>query len=160
MNLLTAFVALLSLIGSVGPTPIPSNELVDRLLVDASGPSSSTDWISLAPDLSFLRINNDAKFDVTTDQILTRNLKSSDSNSDNCAFLDSNEEYPEYAVAWRMLGLSMDCDYAGNRRRRLEGGDDQGCTRVLLYAVVGCNKEFVFSNRVSFLDSTRQLKHI
>lgn len=58
-------------------------------------------------------------------------------------FTDANgDEYDPYSLAWRYLGMYIDCDFEESEletddlQRRLESGDD-ACYRKILWAAVG-----------------------
>jgi hypothetical protein len=115
--------------------------LIGRILKD-SNDQSAGQWSSLTPNLDFARILGDSKYDKVTEQIL-RTLSSSTepvASSSSCSFLPSTDYYPEYAVAWRYLGISVDCNYQGNGHRSLENNNGNSCARVLLYAVVSSER--------------------
>lgn len=78
----------------------------------------------------------------------TRDLGGSDDNQGSYLVDKNGELYEPYSLAWRYLGMYMDCDptqqqYADEAdqefegRRGLEGdGDENDCSRKLLWAAV------------------------
>ena len=112
--------------------------LIGRVLKDSNDKAAGL-WSSLTPNLDFARILGDSKYDKVTEQILDRTLSSTTpvASSSSCSFLPNSENdyYPEYAIAWRYLGISVDCNYQGNGHRSLQNNGNM-CARVLLYAVV------------------------
>ena len=51
----------------------------------------------------------------------------------------TGEEYEPYSMAWRYLGVYLDCDRddeAEEQRRRLSGDNDAPCLRKVLWAAV------------------------
>ena len=123
--------------------------LIDRVLRDSNDKAAGL-WSSLTPNLDFSRILGDSKYDKVTDQILDRALSATTpvASSSSCSFLPNsqNDYYPEYAIAWRYLGISVDCNYKGNNKRTLQNTGNNMCPRVLLYAVVSfCSHSPYFS---------------
>jgi len=119
---------------------VVDESLVDRILKDSNDLTAGL-WSSLTPNLDFARILGDSKYDKVTEQILDRSLSTPTipvASSSSCSFLPSSENdyYPEYAITWRYLGISVDCNYQGNGHRELENNNGKMCSRVLLYAVV------------------------
>ena len=123
---------------------ISDETLISRLLKDSNDQAAGR-WSSLTPNLDFSRILGDSKYDKVTEQILDRTLATSTSatpSSSSCSFLPSskNDYYPEYAIAWRFLGISVDCNYQGNGHRELQNNYNGAmCSRVILYAVVSAD---------------------
>jgi hypothetical protein len=113
--------------------------LIDRVLRDSNDPSAGQ-WSSLTANLDFSRILTDKKYDKVADQVIDRTLSSTTpvASSSSCSFAPASENdyYPEYAIAWRYLGISVDCNYQGNGHRSLQNNNGNMCARVLLYAVV------------------------
>lgn len=56
--------------------------------------------------------------------------------------LDSNADYDEYQLAWRLLGFYVDCESNGN---------DQSCKRQVLYEVVSGHDSFYFFLSLTFI---------
>ena len=113
--------------------------VIDRVLRD-SNDAAAGKWSSLTENLGFSRILSDSKFDKVAEQVIDRTLSSTTpvASSSSCSFMPAsqNDYYPEYAIAWRYLGISVDCNYQGNGHRSLQNNNGNMCARVLLYAVV------------------------
>ena len=80
---------------------------------------------------------------LTKDHPLDRYLGSDDASSFYLVDKDGNE-YEPYSLAWRYLGMYVDCDMEDTddqeeedeQERRLEDENDGNCERVLLWAAV------------------------
>lgn len=87
-------------------------------------------------------------FVPSNDNVLasSRNLESNDGNFESYLVDKHGNEYEPYSLAWRYLGMYIDCDVdtvqASQQEeedegdRRLENDDDNDCARKLLWAAV------------------------
>ena len=111
-------------------------------------PSSGKQWVTLDSGVEF---QPGEDFDPHLQHV--RKLWSSNGHADNRVFVDGTETYyDEYAQAWRLLGIYIDCDHceAGmSEAECLQDGQELVCQRYLIWAAVRilialCPKHFVF----------------
>jgi hypothetical protein len=142
--------SLLSSLPTTAETPQPKDE---SELLNWERLVQNGNWASVTEEYQFVRASTDPKFDGATDEAVTRFLEDaaegqSSSSNHYSQYLkttgtgfeySANAEYEQYQLAWRFLGLSIDCSITSsqNDSHDDEDGDDESCARVLLYAVVG-----------------------
>lgn len=106
------------------------------------------------PEWNEMHFFNSEKTQLSIPVSFTRNLADNgrelESQDDVNSYLVDRKgnEYEPYALAWRYLGMYIDCDLdaiseASYGRRRLE--DDVDCSRKVLWAAVS-SYHFLFAN--------------
>jgi hypothetical protein len=126
-------------------------------------PNDEGNWMSLRPGVEFQLPydDNDSRSDKNEDPLVSSRLRAarerllmstSSSNYYDSRFVDAHETYyADYAQAWRLLGLFIDCnpsemahqDYQRKLEEEEQQGDEQEdeqaddeCYRYLLWAAV------------------------
>lgn len=77
--------------------------------------------------------------------------------SDANVFVNGKGVYDSYQQAWRMLGFFVDCagqDEDDHHDRKLQGGEQEGCQRYLLWAAVSqqCRRQRSFVDPFAHYD--------
>jgi hypothetical protein len=114
---------------------------IDGMLKKSKIPSTGQEWVSVAPgaevqlaDFSAETPQTAARMKSTLNRMLSG---TSERNGDyDTLFLDGTQTYyDEYAQAWRLLGMYIDCDAVSDDDSN-DNEYETGCPRYLLWAAV------------------------
>ena len=113
-------------------------------LTPDSIPNSGKNWITLDNGIEF-----QPGEDVDPRIEHVRRLWGTTSNKmDTPVFVDGTDTYyNDYAQAWRLLGMYMDCHYCANGGTEatcIQNGKSPSCQRFLLWAAVSFNSSLIF----------------
>jgi hypothetical protein len=115
--------------------------LAPSVTASKAPPSTGQDWISLHKGAEFQPAQHkDIHKQTQLRRAQERFLEEQQQSEQQLSYVDSQETYYEaYAQAWRYLGFYTDCNPNQNRDRRgrkLNEGEESGCSRFLLWAAV------------------------
>lgn len=100
-------------------------------------PNSGKDWITLDNGIEF---QPGEDVDPRVEHVRRLWGTSNSNNMDHPVFVDGTETYyNDYAQAWRLLGMYMDCHYCANGGTEaacIQNGKSSSCQRFLLWAAV------------------------
>jgi hypothetical protein len=107
-----------------------------RFLTEGTAPSTGQDWYSL--DDHRTQFQPAATFGEDPDKTTTLRAAQRRLLQYDKQFIDGGETYyDEYAQAWRMIGMYIDCNVEEySEEDRNENSNTGGCQRYLLWAAV------------------------